>query len=663
MSNPRQFKVALPLLFLVLLAFASGAIITSAVLATEYYVDSLEGDDAQDGLTPQSAWLTLARVNRACLSPGDAVLFRSGRLWRGRLVTHSGEEGAPIRYGSYGQGEAPRIVNSVDLTSERFWTDLGDNIWSTPADYYEDVDASYDELPQFAQGLWHVYCEKPASATCVQQRFDEYDQEVGYRVDCANAGESGSHLQVTVQSFPVRADRYIALRFRARASSEFTLGSDVARVIMTGAPWSSYADTLQAPETITTQWQTYDLVFHTKVDAEDGRLTFFLGANLPSGVTFDFIPLQARELKLHSSGLTADVGNLVFTENNSAFQASEEIVNPAVKVFAPTWSHAERPGFKRWTRDDLHQQGDFWFDLRTKSLYLYSEANPSEQYVSIEAPLREHCCLINGHDVILENLALTHTAAHGVSIQNGERVVIRNCFFDWIGGGDLASQGGAGRRVRFGNGVEFWNGAKDCTVERCRFTRVYDVATTTQGPAKTSVRNLFIRDCVMWRCEQSFEIWFDHPETTVENLVFERNLCIESGREWSHQQRPNKIATPILGYQLLAKTVDITIRENVFYDTAQFFFKSWHNRIGEYHVDQNVYWIEPENENRPYENGDKRFVYNASQGAIELDWQRWRETTGHDMHSHIAKPQFRDYQHDDFYLLNRADLQAGPVQE
>lgn len=44
---------------------------------TAYYVSN-QGDDGNDGLSPETAWATLARVNQASLAYGDAVFFERG---------------------------------------------------------------------------------------------------------------------------------------------------------------------------------------------------------------------------------------------------------------------------------------------------------------------------------------------------------------------------------------------------------------------------------------------------------------------------------------------------------------------------------------------------------------------------------------------------------
>jgi len=76
--------------------------------AATYYV-SASGKDANDGLSPRSAWQTLDRVNSAALKPGDCVLFRRGDVFRGQLRPVSGDVTGPIAYGAYGRGAKPRI--------------------------------------------------------------------------------------------------------------------------------------------------------------------------------------------------------------------------------------------------------------------------------------------------------------------------------------------------------------------------------------------------------------------------------------------------------------------------------------------------------------------------------------------------------------------------
>lgn len=96
--------------------------------AATYHV-SIRGDDARDGLSPDTAWRTVAKVNGIRLSPGDEVRFEKGGVWYESLKpTSSGEAGKPIIFASYGEGDAPVLDGSdeVALTSPTSFDAKGD---------------------------------------------------------------------------------------------------------------------------------------------------------------------------------------------------------------------------------------------------------------------------------------------------------------------------------------------------------------------------------------------------------------------------------------------------------------------------------------------------------------------------------------------------------
>jgi hypothetical protein len=65
-----------------------------------------------DGLSPQSAWNTVAALNAASFGPGDVVALRRGTTCHGSLApSGSGADGAPIRLTAYGEGSRPQIVS------------------------------------------------------------------------------------------------------------------------------------------------------------------------------------------------------------------------------------------------------------------------------------------------------------------------------------------------------------------------------------------------------------------------------------------------------------------------------------------------------------------------------------------------------------------------
>ena len=110
----------------------SGATNNGAVIPV-YYIDSLAGNDMNDGHTPATAWQSIAKVNSTNFSPGDSILFKSGCSWSG-IQLHplgSGLPGQPIVISKYGTGNLPVLSGNtaishnqyvVYLYNKQYWT-------------------------------------------------------------------------------------------------------------------------------------------------------------------------------------------------------------------------------------------------------------------------------------------------------------------------------------------------------------------------------------------------------------------------------------------------------------------------------------------------------------------------------------------------------------
>ena len=160
----------------------------------------------------------------------------------------------------------------------------------------------------------------------------------------------------------------------------------------------------------------------------------------------------------------------------------------------------------RWDEQELCRQGDF-FDSRfadgeqrrrnysKQKLLFYSTKNPAEYYRSIECvSYADRVLGVLRSNIIIEDICFKNSGVHALA-GAGKNVVVRRCRFENIGGCAWNSD----LRIRFGNGVEFWNYAEDVLVEDCSFINVYDSCVTHQGggaellPAKNFIcrRNLF----------------------------------------------------------------------------------------------------------------------------------------------------------------------------
>ena len=317
-----------------------------AAHAESYYVSN-DGSDTQDGLSPETAWQSLERVNQETMKPNDAVRFRRGDTWRGQLIPQSGDETGYVTYGAYGVGNKPLLLGSVSANKPNDWQQEQKNYWVT------------------------------------------------------------------------------------------------------------------------------------------------------------------------TSPFVIDVGNIIFNEGESV-------------------------GIKKWSQDDLKQQGDYWYAPETKQVKIYCPQNPASIYTSIELALRQHIIPIHGKSYItIEDLALRYGAAHGIGCSNTHHTIISRCDLSYIGGGHQYTTK-EGHPVRYGNGIEFWSNAHDHLVEKCRLWEIYDAALTNQNNAPNVKQyNITYRQNLIWNCEYSFEYW-NRPENSLTyNIYFENNTCVNAGHGWGHQQRPD----------------------------------------------------------------------------------------------------------------------------
>jgi len=113
---------------------------------TAYYV-SEDGDDKNDGKSPETPWKSLEKVNVASIKAGDAVFFNRGDTFRGQIKTKSG-----VTYSAYGKGDKPNIFgwnkNSADPA---LWEETEvKGIWKYKEPIAEDVgNIIFDDM-------WHT---------------------------------------------------------------------------------------------------------------------------------------------------------------------------------------------------------------------------------------------------------------------------------------------------------------------------------------------------------------------------------------------------------------------------------------------------------------------------------------------------------------------------
>jgi hypothetical protein len=133
--------------------------------ATNYYAKN-GGNDASDGLSPENAWATIAKVNASAFSPGDTIFFHKGDVWREMLtVPSSGTSEKYLVFTSYGTGANPKIFGSEKAVT---WTNTSGNIW-------QSATSLPHPMPDAQNGdLYFIHPDLSASFGSYQFYFDDF---------------------------------------------------------------------------------------------------------------------------------------------------------------------------------------------------------------------------------------------------------------------------------------------------------------------------------------------------------------------------------------------------------------------------------------------------------------------------------------------------------
>jgi len=87
--------------------------------AGTYYVDSEAGNDANDGLSEESAWKSIEKLNSIQWQPGSSILFKRGGIWSGQFRPNgSGTIDAPIIVDVYGDAVSRPIINGGGISNK-----------------------------------------------------------------------------------------------------------------------------------------------------------------------------------------------------------------------------------------------------------------------------------------------------------------------------------------------------------------------------------------------------------------------------------------------------------------------------------------------------------------------------------------------------------------
>jgi hypothetical protein len=225
------------------------------------------------------------------------------------------------------------------------------------------------------------------------------------------------------------------------------------------------------------------------------------------------------------------------------------------------FNHGKAVGLKRLEgRASLKSNYQFYHDLPSGRVYLYlDEGNPGALFDDIELCPRQHV-LIGGRatDITIDNLCIKYGGAHGINFCDTKDVRITNCEVGWIGG-SLQHE-----RVRFGNGIEFWNSCENVLIENCWVYQCYDAGITHQGDPGSIHSKVIFRGNLIEYCTYAIELFLIKSQGHMKDILYEENILRFSGYGWG-TQRPDPDAESLLnGWGYYHPAENFIIQNNIF---------------------------------------------------------------------------------------------------
>lgn len=154
-----------------------------------FYIDSKNGDDNNDGRTKMSPWKSLSRIEKEKILPGDTLFFKRGSSFSNELkINYSGEKNRPIVLTEYGDKtlKAASFTNSIfDPDNQNFGNCIrlkGNHIIVENLYFHKTVADIPDEGHGFLT-MWQlgaVFIDK-GSENCIVKNNEFFDCGVGIK--------------------------------------------------------------------------------------------------------------------------------------------------------------------------------------------------------------------------------------------------------------------------------------------------------------------------------------------------------------------------------------------------------------------------------------------------------------------------------------------------
>lgn len=228
-------------------------------------------------------------------------------------------------------------------------------------------------------------------------------------------------------------------------------------------------------------------------------------------------------------------------------------------------------GNRKESLNDLKKQYDFYCD--TEKLYIKDDTSPSKDLGDLYIANSTNLLMLTSNTII-EGIKFESCGSNCiVKKQNTiKNIIINKCIIDGVGG---KYQYGleSNNKTRFGNAIEFWDGASNIILTNNIIKNVYDAGITLQG-YNNNWNNVKIKGNIIINTSYPFELFAINNAGAMKEVNILENLVIRQGKGWASTSKPeNDVSANFVfwGFKI-PKDIDIKIKNNYFIDSSRLYF-------------------------------------------------------------------------------------------
>lgn len=169
---------------------------------------------------------------------------------------------------------------------------------------------------------WNIALANGAFAAVSRDTAEYASAPAGMRIECTNKGTASDDIKVyTTEKLTVVNQRLYKLTFKARSTLNFTI--PYIRLEKDSDPYTDYTSVRSGDLSLTDSWKTYTIYLRTSATANDARLVFGLGGEMPIGANLYIDDISLQELPYHLMGEMELYTSSGFFANDMELKAPE----------------------------------------------------------------------------------------------------------------------------------------------------------------------------------------------------------------------------------------------------------------------------------------------------------------------------------------------------